>query len=255
MVDYLEQLLMQLWERNEDEDEDRETMSLPHEAGVGRRQTGAQPDVNWEGPETAPGGLEPQPDWPERLTDGRRLREMAGGRYVRELQYAEQSRERSGDSSPPEAEPETAGERVWRQISRSGDIPRGLSPEGDVLRRPASGPSEDPTPVGVAERVLDQLRPSMPAAGESQVETLNRTRGGTVALAAPPAGGLQEETAGLRTLYRQVRAASWGENAVQTAGVAVTQEAVLPETELRLGQLDRAMRRDSRRYDGGMTIY
>ena len=83
---------------------------------------------------------------------------------------------------------------------------------------------------------------------------LNRFVPSPVSVPGRPDSASQADS-GLRTLYRQVRAAARGENAVQAAGVAVVRESVQPESGLTMGQLDRAVRRDSRRYDGGMSIY
>lgn len=81
--------------------------------------------------------------------------------------------------------------------------------------------------------------------------------GGLPAPAAPrPAAGQTGPAAdGLRMLYRQVQQASWSGSAGQRPGVAVVRETAQPEQGLTVGQLDRAVRRDSRRYDGGMNIY
>lgn len=60
----------------------------------------------------------------------------------------------------------------------------------------------------------------------------------------------------LQMLYRQLTRATEGGATGKSASVAVVRETVpAGHTGLTAGELDLAMRRDSRRYDGGMTIY
>lgn len=58
-------------------------------------------------------------------------------------------------------------------------------------------------------------------------------------------------------LYRQVSRAVWAAGAAAPAAqaVTVTEQRAAPAAGLTVGELDRAVRRDSRRYDGGMTLY
>ncbi len=60
---------------------------------------------------------------------------------------------------------------------------------------------------------------------------------------------------GLPQLYRQLARTAEGERAVRGAGVTVVREETPAPAALTAEGLDLAMRRDSRRYDSGMTIY
>lgn len=68
-----------------------------------------------------------------------------------------------------------------------------------------------------------------------------------------------ESVGGLETLYRETARAvsAAGQVAFAVAPAVMTAvEQAQPETrQLTVGELDRAVRRDSRRYDGGMTIF
>ena len=83
-------------------------------------------------------------------------------------------------------------------------------------------------------------------------------QGGTAAPAPESAGRSGLEQAGLKGLYRQavqgLRPAAPAlppEQAERTAGAQEPGSAA----SLAVDELDRAVRRDSRRYDGGMSIY
>ena len=66
----------------------------------------------------------------------------------------------------------------------------------------------------------------------------------------------ERETSGLAALYRQLSRESVLSGSSRPASVAVVQGiSAPPAAGLTAGELDLAMRRDSRRYDGGMTIY
>ena len=66
----------------------------------------------------------------------------------------------------------------------------------------------------------------------------------------------ERESSGLAALYRQLSRESVLSGTSRPASVAVVQEiSAPPAAGLTAGELDLAMRRDSRRYDGGMTIY
>ena len=74
----------------------------------------------------------------------------------------------------------------------------------------------------------------------------------------PPLMGARlpvEGGSALPGLYRRLARASEGESATGSASVAVVRETVPDGVGLTAGELDLAMRRDSRRYDGAMTIY
>ena len=167
--------------------------------------------------------------------------------HLERVRSGPDGREKAGAQPPqtaghsPEALSENAGTDVWRAIDRGVTLPSPAAPGAPV--------------GGVAETLLEQAQLLLPSAGESTAAQLSRTAVSAPVPEARPGGKTGEENAGLRMLYHQVRAETWRENAVQKAGVAVTRESALPEAGLTMGQLDRAMRRDSRRYDGGMSIY
>lgn len=129
--------------------------------------------------------------------------------------------------APAGAPPGPAG--GGRAPEREGELlPRGAARE--VLEEAAALPREgSPSP---------QLSP--PAGGEGTPP--------------PVARGERGEDAPLLELYRQVRAGEQAPAAPPPAGggVAVAREELAPRQELTLGRLDRAVRRDSRRYDGGL---
>ena len=65
-----------------------------------------------------------------------------------------------------------------------------------------------------------------------------------------------ERASALAALYRQVSREPSLRGTDRPASVAVIREVSAPSAPgLTAGELDLAMRRDSRRYDGGMTIY
>lgn len=172
------------------------------------------------------------------IPEDRRLELALSGPDGQEKAGAQPTQTAGQNSEKP---PETAEAGAWQAIGRGVTMPGPAAPE-----EPAGG---------VVEALLEQAQPPLPAAGEGTVAQLSQTAASAPALEVRPGGQTGEEAAGLRMLYHQVRAETWRENAVQKAGVAVTRESALPGEGLTMGQLDRAMRRDSRRYDGGMSIY
>ena len=72
-----------------------------------------------------------------------------------------------------------------------------------------------------------------------------------------PAGAMRIGTdSALPGLYRQLAAEAAGQQGGKSPAVAVVHEGVPSAAEgLTAGELDRAIRRDSRRYDGGFFIY
>ena len=146
--------------------------------------------------------------------------------------------------SPAEGRRETGpgaeAASVWRNLHRGG----AFSPPG---RDPAA-------PGGAAEELLAQAGSALPPEGPFQPPLSPPAAGGEAGLLPPRGQG--GEDAPLLELYRQVRAGDWATGGIaRGGGVAVVREEVSPRQELTLGRLDRAMRRDSRRYDGGMSIY
>ena len=136
---------------------------------------------------------------------------------------------------------------------------------------------DEAAPGGVAEELLDQADIALPPVWESGTANLDGPALSLPILSVQPGQAIEVES-GLYTLYRGARAETWSGNAVQKAGVTVVRESALPEGDgltmgrldraattdrqmsagapsLTVDELDRAVRRDSRRYDGGMSIY
>ncbi|HJH61836.1 MAG TPA: hypothetical protein IAC84_00975 [Firmicutes bacterium] len=229
MVDYLERLL----DQDQGQDEEQEEPGLLEE-----RLSGMIPRVpllNGQRPSATDrssqdGGDEGQTAAPSVQTGPKR-----------------QSWNWSGSStSRPPSERSGVPERLLAQMERRLTLPStGLGEEG----RPAQGaPGQGALDQGVPGQAV--LGPGLAAA--HPLLPVPAQAGWEAAAGPPSAGG----DGGLRRLYRQVRAASWEQSVTQTAGVAVRRETAMPQQSgLTMGQLDRAMRRDSRRYDGGMSIY
>lgn len=100
--------------------------------------------------------------------------------------------------------------------------------------------------------------PPPPAARTGGEELLSPGLSGRrVELPFPFAGRTEAGSdSALPELYRQLAAEAAGQQAGKSPAVAVVHESVPSAAAgLTAGELDRAIRRDSRRYDGGMTIY
>ena len=170
------------------------------------------------------------------------------------------------DPGPPPARPEPgAGEAAELPRSPAGQASERKPPlreDGGQMWRPLRtvralpDPAPDEAaPGGVAEELLDQADIALPPVWESGTANLDGPALSLPILSVQPGQAIEAES-GLYTLYRGARAETWSGNAVQKAGVTVVRESALPEGEgLTMGRLDRAVRRDSRRYDGGMSIY
>ena len=117
----------------------------------------------------------------------------------------------------------------------------GRAPEGE----------EELLPRGAAREVLEEAAAALPREGSPSPQLSPPAGEGTP---PPVARGERGEDAPLLELYRQVRAGEQAPAAPPPAGggVAVAREELAPRQELTLGRLDRAVRRDSRRYDGGL---
>ena len=145
--------------------------------------------------------------------------------------------------------------------ARTGGIPGRGSPARQARERTARqdvppSPADGAPAGGVTEGLLDQGDALAPEEAQGAAEPGGPAPSRTGLPPARPAGRAGEGASGLDALYRGVRRESRQDSAVQRAGVAVVRESALPEgTGLTMGRLDRAVRRDSRRYDGGMTIY
>lgn len=115
------------------------------------------------------------------------------------------------------------------------------------------------------EETAVQLTLVRPAVGNSAAggrETVQAVGEEKASVAAEPEAALArmlahgEGDSGLSELYRQMAQVTGTGNAAGRGSVAVIRETIPADTAgLTAGELDLAMRRDSRRYDGGMTIY
>lgn len=160
-----------------------------------------------------------------------------------------------GEETPPALAPEQGGGRAAVSMAEDGRPPD--ERPGGALEGPEDEGGLE-TAAGAARRALEQrLRAADEALGITQGGV-----GGTapaVRDAGGPAGpGRAEENVGLEGLYRQ--AARSARPAPPTLGAEPAGQAVRPaEPEgggsLTVDELDRAVRRDSRRYDGAMNIF
>lgn len=230
MVDYLERLLDQA----QGQDERQEEAELLEERLPGMTPGTPQPSVQYlpdPGPSPANEGEEGQTAIPSVQMGSQR-----------------QGRNRPDPTTnlPLPGERTGVPERLLAELERQLTLPpTGLGEEGT---RTQGAPGQGALDQGVLGQAI--LGPGLAAA--RPLLPVPAPAGWDAAAGPPSAGG----DAGLRRLYRQVRAASWEQGTAQTAGVAVSREAALPQRSgLTMGQLDRALRRDSRRYDGGMSIY
>ncbi len=167
-------------------------------------------------------GEAPALTWMARRPDG-----AAGPRAAAWEAEGVRAAEKETGQSPPEP---AGGERqseapVWR---KAGDEPRALKwPEGEFKAIPPEGPGEG------ARRGTERELPSSAPRG-------------------PEDGRL-----GLEELYR--RTAQAARPVLQAAGGPEGRTVRMDERDaprqLTVDELDRAVRRDSRRYDGGMSIF
>ena len=220
MIDRIEELLARLAAEDEEEREDVLALSVTEESNP------AFPHKN-EG-EAGEVGAE----------DGR-----SGGRTAGEIE-SERPGLIAGESAAEETE--TAGES-WK------DEPvwtvRGVSPEIDKAQR-----------IAAEERAARTQEALLPLRDGALIwPGLERAaRGGTMSPALERLGRPGAALAGLEGLYRQIvqglRPAAPSLPPEQAGRAARAQEPG-SAASLAVDELDRAVRRDSRRYDGGMSIY
>ena len=154
---------------------------------------------------------------------------------------------------PAVGETQTAAERVQaaRELWKDGPVwtVRGGSPEMDEARRIVT--------AGRTAQTEEILQPSRD--GNLALAGLERAaRGGTAGLALERVGRAGLARGGLEGLYRQtVRGLRPAAPALPPEQAGRTSRALEPGSaaSLAVDELDRAVRRDSRRYDGGMSIY
>ncbi len=229
MVDRLEELLA-LMEDEDDEDERQDALEMVREAAP----VPAAPTAENEA-EDVPGDGADQADL--------RLDEDAGLSWTLDVETAPsegQEKKPDVETAPSEGQEKKPGvnngavengtdgneatELLWDELAAPVTGPGGSV----VLRRPGSGDVELAELVGVpgqSDAAADSVRPA-----DGGLEGLYRQ---ALQASRPAVQGLPVEQAG-----RSMRAEEPGRTAALT-----------------MDELDRAVRRDSRRYDGGMTIY
>jgi hypothetical protein len=164
----------------------------------------------------------------------------------------------------------------WEKLTATPHIPEG---PGAVERQEDAGGREDrpdPRDEPAGKKAAEPLRQrgsgaALPEGTAAELEqvTAAADRGGDVtgSLARVRRKAAETELAGVRaadsgargtlTLYRSaargIRSAQAA--AAPAAGAAVTERMTAGTGSLTVDELDRAVRRDSRRYDGGMELY
>ncbi len=170
---------------------------------------------------------------------GRRRTDPAREEAGPEDPAAEASEARESPAVPAGAGAETVPEELERAIR-----------EAETLREERSGvrpPEEDSVPAAPFPA---------PPGEDGLVSPEESGPGGADWL---PSLGREGDQSGLELLYRA--AARAGETAAEPLSAGQTARQVLPDpvpsepVRMTVEEMDRAMRRDSRRYDGGMTIY
>lgn len=285
MIDRVEELL-ELVEEQPDEDgqEDGLALELEQETGApvvpvsGPEEDGEEdvppperdggPEAN-SGPRAVPtGGGTGGPEWPEEMTkpdgggageapppawEARRLEApvIPGSGPEAEADKGTLDRE-SGRDGPEQAQTERRpGVLEWHRAAQQSAAPA-WRPEG------TAGSGSQVWPEGSARNggqiwQVEKFREGVPA---WQGEGPRRTPETEEHHSVPQ--GPEEGRRGLEELYRQTaqaaRPASLAAEAGQAARTARMGEAETAR-QLTVDELDRAVRRDSRRYDGGMSIF
>ncbi len=248
MVDWLEELLAQ-FEDDEQEDEvlpdwslGLTTPAMPPEQGTGGEEKRAGPEdravvrsAETDARETSDGamGLGRLENEPERRNRSENRGEdgaagvLSGGVWLDGT---------AGDTSGPGGQADVTGE-MWMETALGG-LAQTLSGIGrrDRTERHAGAVWPDEAsvaPVGWTEAELEGTR------SFAELDKVVR----------------MEADSGVEWLYRQTAGAEWlvaPGPAIQAAGQAETE---IGPAALTVEELDRAVRRDSRRYDGEMCIY
>lgn len=284
MIDRVEELL-ELVEEQPDEDGQEDGLALEQETGApvvpvsGPEEDGEEdvppperdggPEAN-SGPRAVPtGGGTGGPEWPEEMTktdggggigeapppawEARRLEApvIPGSGPEAEADKGTLDRE-SGRDGPEQAQTERRpGVLEWHRAAQRPAAPA-WRPEG------TAGSGSQVWPEGAARNggqiwQVEKFREGVPA---WQGEGPRRTPETEEPHSVPQ--GPEEGRRGLEELYRQTaqaaRPASLAAEAGQAARTARMGEAETAR-QLTVDELDRAVRRDSRRYDGGMSIF
>lgn len=175
-----------------------------------------------------------------------------------------------------EEDKETEETDGWRELTAVPRIPEGPGAaerqEDEGGREDRPGPRDEPTGENAAEALrqregeaalpektaAEELEPTASAADRSgDVTGLVRVRREAAKMELAGARAADSGAWGTLALYRS---AARGIRSVQTAaapaaGAAVTERMTAGTGSLTVDELDRAVRRDSRRYDGGMELY
>ena len=242
MIDRLEELLRAVRDEDENEDGEDETAADALLSGPGRPPV--VPNQGATGPAEEPERPEEperadRPERPERLE-----RPKAAERAGTAPEPSQPERAAPGEE-PPEA-PANSDE------GSEGPVPEELERavrETETLREKRSGSRTGPEDGGIPDPLPALTGEEEPGPGPTP---------GTDGQAGVP-GRPQREggRAGLELLYRELQRAA--EPAIReterSADKPLPEPAPAPSVRMTMEELDRAMRRDSRRYDGGMTIY
>ena len=164
----------------------------------------------------------------------------------------------------------------WRELTAAPRIPEG--PGAGERQEDAGGREDRPGPRDElsGEKAAEPLRqkgngaalPEETAADGSEPSVALSDRGGDVTglvrvrreAAEMELAGVRAADSGARGTLELYRGAARGIRSAQaasapTAGAAVTERMTAGTGSLTVDELDRAVRRDSRRYDGGMELY
>lgn len=281
MIDRIEELLSGM-AAEEDDEEQEDVLALTRTAAVTASPQGEGGEAG-EVPETADGKAEPAPVKPGERDGGRTAGKIA----------AERAGRLAGDTAPERLE-RPAGETVLEQSGRLAGETAPEQPErqaGEVTVQETDKASEKLRKAGAVWNVRSGSAEVDAARGlalaeqmEQAAETLRTVRDGEREPVSPAeraedlelsglewvvrtgtaegvADGLRRMTAaqaGLEGLYRQtVEAARPAAPALPPERAGRTARAQEPGSaaSLAVDELDRAVRRDSRRYDGGMSIF
>lgn len=179
----------------------------------------------------------------------------------------EESRWEDGPALSPRTAPASASPEDDGEAAPAGNGGQGDAPAGRDRRGPDRAAGE--TAADRPEPVWQPEAPAMAAQGAQYRALRERLEEAEEGLRAVKAGGAQAEGepaaatkggngTGLEWLYRQtVRAGRPAPQAlpIEQAGRTVRAEEPGRTAALTVDELDRAVRRDSRRYDGGMTLF
>lgn len=274
MIDRIEELLSGM-AAEEDDEEQEDVLALTRTAAVTASPQGEGGEAG-EVPETADGKAEPAPVKPGERDGGRSAGDIAADRPG--LLAGEDETESSPAAGAEAAEDEdggTAGEpwkdgMVWtvQSVEPAVTAARERAPALGAAEGPDVAEDLKPAGTGGDEAAAIDWTAARAGAGAEWITRAETARAGAAAEWAARAGttaampdGARRMTAaqaGLEGLYRQtVEAARPAAPALPPERAGRTARAQEPGSaaSLAVDELDRAVRRDSRRYDGGMSIF